>query len=88
MSGRRPEDLGPQVIAALRAQIDQSVRRGEIRPIAPEQFVVNLLSLCVFPFAARPMIAAMLGMDEQAFARFIADRRQDLAGFFIGALRP
>jgi len=88
MSGRRPEDMGPQVIAALRAQIDQAVRRGDIRPIAPEQFIVNLLSLCVFPFAARPMIAAMLGMDEQAFGRFIADRRQDLAAFFIGALRP
>ena len=58
-----------------------------MRPIAPEQFIVNLMSLCIFPFAARPMIAAMLGMDEQGFEQFIARRRQDLTTFFLGALR-
>jgi hypothetical protein len=59
-----------------------------MRPIAPEQFMVNLLSLCVFPFAARPMISVLLGMDPPAFARFIDERRTDLPRFFLGALRP
>ena len=55
---------------------------------APEHFHVNLMSLCIFPFAARPMILEMLGMDQRGFDQFIARRRQDLTAFFLGALRP
>ena len=88
VTGRTPEDVRPQLTARLRQQIDARVRRGTMRPIAPEQFIVNLMSLCIFPFAARPMISAMLGMDQTAFEQFIARRRQDLPAFFLGALRP
>ena len=34
------------------------VKAGTMRPIAPESFIVNLMALCIFPFAARPMIQA------------------------------
>jgi len=57
-------------------------------PIGADQFIVNLMSLCIFPFAARPMIVAMLGLDQRGFEQFIARRRRDLAAFFLGALRP
>jgi AcrR family transcriptional regulator len=88
ITGRTPEAVRPQVITMLRRQIDARVRRGTMRAIAPEQFIVNLMSLCVFPFAARPMIAAMLGIDQPGFEQFIARRRHDLPAFFLGALRP
>jgi len=88
VTGRAPEDVRPQVVAMLRKQIDARVKSRRMRSIAPEQFVVNLMALCIFPFAARPMIAAMLGMDQHAFEQFIARRRQDLPAFFLGALRP
>ena len=86
--GMTPEDIRPRVISTLRRQIDARVAAGAMRPIAPEQFVVNLVSLCIFPFAARPMISALLGMDPPAFERFIDARREDLPRFFLGALRP
>ena len=85
---RAPEDIGPKVVAMLRKQLEARVRSGGMRPIAPEQFIVNLMSLCIFPFAARPMILEMLGMDQRGFDQFIARRRQDLTAFFLGALRP
>ena len=50
--------------------------------------MVNLLSLCIFPFAARPMITALMGLDDKAFARFIRERRETLPDFFLNALRP
>ena len=86
--GMAPEAVGPKVTTALRRQIDAHVRAGTMRPIAPEQFMVNLISLCIFPFAARPMIMALLEMDQHAFERFIDKRRQELAAFFLRALRP
>jgi hypothetical protein len=59
-----------------------------MHPIAPDQFIVNLLSMCVFPFAARPMLMALLGFDQAGFDRFIDRRRRELAPFFLRALRP
>ena len=70
------------------AQIDQRVAAGTMHPIEPEQFVVNLMSLCIFPFAARPMLMALFGIDQKGFERFIERRRTSLAPFFLKALRP
>ena len=89
LTGVTPEDVRPQ--GRCRRSGSRSTRRvraGKLRPIAPEQFLVNLLSLCIFPFAARPMLMVLLGLDQQGFERFIEDRRDQLAAFFLRALRP
>ena len=61
---------------------------GTLRPIAAEQFVVNLISLCIFPFAARPLLCAALKLDAAGFQRLIGERRTALPRFFLDALRP
>lgn len=72
----------------LARQIEERVRAGTMRPISVEQFVVNLISLCVFPFAARPLLSAALRLDAPQFRRFIEERRTELPTFFLNALRP
>ena len=88
VTGLAPKALGPRVLGALRRQIDARVKAGVMQPIAPESFIVNLMALCIFPFAVRPMIQAMLGKDDRWFGQFITRRRGDLPAFFLGALRP
>jgi TetR/AcrR family transcriptional regulator len=84
----RPETLGQTLVRTIDTQIRAEVRAGRMRPIAAEQFLANLLSLCIFPFAARPMFRVMLGLDDERFARFIRDRRRTLPEFFMRALQP
>lgn len=81
-------DISSKVFVKLQAQIAARVEAGTLHPITPDQFVVNLLALCVFPFAARPMLMALLGIDRQGFERFIGRRRTELIPFFLKALRP
>jgi TetR/AcrR family transcriptional regulator len=69
-------------------QIDERVHAGTMAAITPEQCVVNLISLCIFPFAARPLLMGLLGLDQAGFAQFIDQRRQLLVPFFLRALRP
>jgi TetR/AcrR family transcriptional regulator len=69
-------------------QIRSEVEAGRMRPIAPQQFFINLISLCIFPFAARPMLSIAMGMDDAAFRRFMEQRRWELPSFFRAALRP
>ena len=82
------EQVGERVISTLRAQLEAGAREGRLRPEDPEHFVVNLFSLCIFPFAARPMLGIVLGMDDERFAAFLAHREREVTEFFLHALRP
>ena len=86
--GLQPREIRLRLLRTLRAQIDERVQAGTMRPIRPDQFIVNLLALCIFPFAVRPMLTVILGLDAKEFERFIERRREELAPFFLGALRP
>lgn len=88
MTGMVPAEVGKRVVGTLAAQIEAEVRARRIHPISPDQFVVNLLALCVFPFAARPMLMALFGADDRGFEQFIRRRRADLPAFFLRAMRP
>jgi AcrR family transcriptional regulator len=82
------DGVAPRVLAKLGAQIDDGVRAGTLRPIAPEQFVVNLLAVCIFPFAASPMLKAVFGWDDDGFDRFLQERRRVLPRLFLDGVRP
>ena len=86
--GLTPAQVGGRVFKVLGAQINARVKAGRMHPIAPEQFAINLLARCVFPFAARPMVMALVGLDQAGFNQFIERRRRELAPFFLRALRP
>lgn len=86
--GANPQTVSPLILKNLDRQITEQVKAGRMRPIKAQQFIVNLISLCVFPFAARPMLSIVFGMDDAAFLRFIEQRKKELPVFFRSALRP
>jgi AcrR family transcriptional regulator len=77
----------PRVLTILGEQIEARVRAGEMRPITAAQFAVNLISLCLFPFAASPLLKVGFGWGQEGFDAFIAERRKELPVFFLNALR-
>ncbi len=87
-TGGPAAELRERVLRVLDAQVAERVAAGTMRPIAAGQFVVNLIALCVFPFAARPMVQAILGLDAAGFDGFVAVRRDELPAFFLAGLRP
>lgn len=80
-------DLGvsPQVfIVQLMREIDD----GNIRPFNPTHMVINILSLCVFPFAAKPLLKGLFFENEEAqYDRFIEERKNAVSQFIINAIR-
>jgi len=78
----------PPFLLKLGKQIDARVRAGTMRPISAGQFIANIASLCIFPFAAKPMICTLLDLDERGFNVFIEERKTGLPEFFLSGLRP
>ena len=87
-TGMPPGQVAERVLAPLRRQIAERVAAGTMREIPAEQFLISLISLCIFPFAARPMVCLILGLDADGFTSFMETRRRELGAFFLQAVRP
>lgn len=86
------ERVGPHirkgVLPKLRAQIREGVAAGTIAPMTAEQFLITILSACIFPFAARALLTTALDLGEKGFERLIEQRRKELPEFLKRAIQP
>lgn len=81
-----PKDL-PKPSVFFR-QVEEEVARGNLRPIPPQHLIINIVSLCVFPFVAKPMFRVLLGMDQQELNRFMSGRKEEVKRFVFQAIKP
>jgi TetR/AcrR family transcriptional regulator len=88
IAGAPAEVLRPRLFGRLAEQLEAGVRDGTLRPISPQAFVLNLISMAVYPFAARPLVMAIMGLDDAAFTTMMQRRKAELPEFFLAALRP
>jgi TetR/AcrR family transcriptional regulator len=69
-------------------QIEDEIKTGNIIDIKPQQLIVNLLSMCVFPFAARPVVQGMIfDNDKKKYDQFLIERKKEVSKFIINSIR-
>jgi AcrR family transcriptional regulator len=69
--------------------IEDEMRRGVIRQMDPKEIMVNLMSLIIFPFAARKIIEEMIfSGDKESYTAFLLQRKENLKRSFIQSLKP
>lgn len=81
-----PPNLRPNPMRFI-AQIEAEVKKGTIKPVSPLQLMMNLISLTIFPFVAKPMIQANLGIDEWQFRAAMEQRKKEIPQFIIDAIK-
>jgi AcrR family transcriptional regulator len=70
-------------------EFERSIDTGIIRDIEPRHLIINTLSLCIFPIAARPMMQRMFfENDPEAYQRFLYERKTVVSDFVINAIKP
>jgi AcrR family transcriptional regulator len=68
--------------------VNSEIEKGTIKPIDPMQLLVNMLGMCIFPFAARPIIQGfLLNNDEEAYHSFIEKRKTEVTQFIINSIK-
>lgn len=61
--------------------------KGIIRPIAPQHLMVNIISLCIFPFVVRPLMGKIIFSDNQeAMDSFLQERKIEVKKFVFWAI--
>jgi AcrR family transcriptional regulator len=68
-------------------QIENEIKKGTIRKINPVHLLMNLLSMTIFPFIARPMVTRNLHLSEPQFRKIMEERKKEIPKFIIDSLR-
>jgi TetR/AcrR family transcriptional regulator len=71
---------------AFITSVGKEVAAGNIKPIKPLHLLINILSLCIFPAVARPMMQAMLGIDDEGYQQFMQERKDEVTRFIFNAI--
>ena len=68
-------------------QIDEAIKKREIKPIHPLQLIINTMALCVFPFLAKPIIQLIAEMNQSQFRAMVEDRKKTVPEFIINSIK-
>jgi AcrR family transcriptional regulator len=68
-------------------QIDAEIKKGTIKNIGPMHLFMNILSMCIFPFIAKPIFQLHVGIDEIQFRILMEQRKKEIPRFVIDAIK-
>ena len=69
-------------------EINKEIEKGAIIPIDPLQLIVNLLSMCVFPIIAQPIMQHLIFEENgEAYSAFLEQRKKEVPEFIINSIR-
>ena len=72
----------------IKQRINQEMENGTIIKMPVEQLITNVISLCVFPFVAKPLLTGLvLNGDKKAFDAFVEQRKTEVSKFVINAIK-
>jgi len=57
--------------------LNRDIEKGIIRKIDnPEIIILNIVSLCVFPFISKPLVKKVMNIDDKIFVKEMRDRKK------------
>ena len=69
------------------AHVQREIEAGHIKPIKPVHLMLNMISMCVFPFVGRPVISGVFKLDSNQFMQLMEERKKIVADFVIDSIR-
>lgn len=91
---RNPENVLEMIKKNMGAKPDflfkiiaDEINMGRMRPIDPRHLMINILSLCIFPFIARPIITGLFFENNQEASNgFMEERKNEIVSFIIKSI--
>ena len=68
-------DVEKEDLQIFYRDIKKDMELGNIEKMEPIQFIINMISLLIFPSAIRPLFMENMMIDDKEFDRLISDRK-------------
>jgi AcrR family transcriptional regulator len=73
--------------AMLFGRMKDSIPDRQMKDDDFREFFINLLALCIFPVAAKPLLKLMFNFGEAEYEEFLENRKEHLPEFLMNAIR-
>ena len=70
--------LPREIFTTLIAFFKKAMRAKQLKRVDPEHLLINIMSMCVFPYVARPMATHMMGKTTVEYNDFLAKRKKEI----------
>lgn len=89
------EELLDEIVSALPrheillnvvGRFEQERRKGTIMDITPQNLLVNIIAMCMYPIIAAPLIRRMFNMSEAEMTAYIEQRKVHVADFVLASI--
>jgi AcrR family transcriptional regulator len=77
----------PNIMGFMK-EVVEAGKKGIIKEVSPVQLFLNIISMCVFPFIARPLIQGVFMQDNVQFDLLIEERKKLVADVILSWLKP
>lgn len=84
LAGAHPSAL----LKKFAVQVKEEIKKGSIKEIDPVHLLMNIMSMAIYPFIAKPIISAMLDLDDAQFIKLMKKRKEEVTDFIFNSLRP
>ncbi len=68
-------------------QVKNEIKKGKIKPIDPSQLLMNIMSMAIYPFIAKPILKTILETDDIGFEIVMKRRKKEVTDFILSALK-
>lgn len=80
------KSLGINPVMILK-MFENEMDAGRMRRMDPKDLIVNILSMCIFPVAAKPLLkVALFENDKNAYNSFLEKRKTSIKEFVINSI--
>ena len=67
--------------------IETSIKQGKIKPVSPIQLLINILSLCIFPFMAKPLLQQVTSVSKKEYDAMMEERKKTVPQLIIQSIK-
>ncbi len=67
--------------------IETAVKKGEIKKVHPLQLLMNILSLSIFPFMAKPLLQQVTGISKKQYNALMEERKKIVPMIIIQSIK-
>ena len=68
-------------------QIEEGIQNKTIRPVNPKQVLIDMFSLCIFPFVGLPLLKKISNLEESAYNNLLIERKKHIASMVINSIK-
>ena len=68
-------------------QIEEGIHNKTIREVNPKQVLIDMFSLCIFPFVGSPLLQKISNLNDEKYNNLLIERKKHIATMLINSIK-